>query len=155
MRREPRRSKGHTDNSRSAQKAALAATGLSTGHSAQATEQAAAIAAARRRQHWPQQASALATARRPQLQEAGIGFHSIQYDWKIDTVNRVHSLNSITYSLRHYNFIIPVMRVPPTASLITRINNKYKLRSGSIDSHELNIFNSLHFSNNVQLNCTH
>ena len=71
MRREPRRSKGHNDNSRNAQAAALTATGLSTGHSAQATaaqatEQAAAIAAARRRQHWPQQASALATARRRQ-----------------------------------------------------------------------------------------
>ena len=158
MRREPRRSKGHTDNSRSAQAAALAATGLatarrrqhltaiglstghsaqaaalaatglSTGHSAQATELAAAIAAARRRQHWPQQASALATARRrqhwpqqvsalatarrPQMQEAGIGFHSIQYlictqfNMMRDryttltfTVNKVHSLNSITYSI--------------------------------------------------------
>ena len=50
MRREPRHSKGHTDNNRNAQAAALNATGLSTGHSAQATEQAAAIAAARRLQ---------------------------------------------------------------------------------------------------------
>ena len=119
MRREPRRSKGHTDNSRIAQAAALTATGLSTGHSAhsgstgrstgrstghsahsgstgrstghsaQAAAQAAtglstghsAQAAAQAATGLSTGHSAQATERRPQLQEAGIGFHSIQYDW--------------------------------------------------------------------------
>ena len=87
MRREPRRSKGHTDNSRNAQAAALTATGLSTGHSAQAaalaqraggstglsnrrSAQTAALAATGLSTgHSAQataQAAALATARRPQ-----------------------------------------------------------------------------------------
>ena len=61
MRREPRRSKGHIDNSRKraggstnrnrASALATARRPQRAGHSPQATEQAAAIAAARRRQH--------------------------------------------------------------------------------------------------------
>ena len=51
MRRERRRSKNYTENNGNAQ--VLTATGFNTGHSAQAIEQAAAIAAVRRRQHWP------------------------------------------------------------------------------------------------------
>ena len=86
-------------NRRSAQAAAVAAIGCSTGHSAQVTE------------------------RRPQLQEAGISSHSIQYDYlirltlyELDLTHNLiryttlttisvhlvlieftHSLNSITY----------------------------------------------------------
>ena len=63
MRQERRRSKGDTDNNGNAQ--VLTATRFNTGHSAQAIEQAAAIAAVRRRQHWSEQASALATAKSP------------------------------------------------------------------------------------------